>query len=73
MATPNISLAQFNSIATGDYNAGQIDFRTKDDGSTELIKVNNHVWKTPERAAEGRRDRRSHKRDPQPARAPGGS
>ena len=46
MATPNISLAQFNSIATGDYNAGQIDFRTKDDGSTELIKVNNHVWKT---------------------------
>ena len=89
MATPNISLAQFNKIATGDYNAGQIDFRTKDDGSTELIKVNNHVWKTrchplprahprgetcvPERAAEGRRDRRSHKRDPQPARAPGGS
>ena len=46
MATPNISLAQFNKIATGDYNAGQIDFRTKDDGSTELIKVNNHVWKT---------------------------
>ena len=46
MALPNISLAQFNSIATGDYNAGQIDFRTKDDGSTELVKVNNHVWKT---------------------------
>ena len=45
MATPNISLAQFNKIATGDYNAGQIDFRTKDDGSTELVKVNNHVWK----------------------------
>ena len=81
MATPNISLAQFIKIATGDYNAGQVDFRTKDDGSTELIKVNNHVWKAhprgetcvPERAAEGRRDRRSHKRDPQPARAPGGS
>ena len=46
MATPNISLAQFNKIATGDYNAGQVDFRTKDDGSTELVKVNNHVWKT---------------------------
>ncbi len=46
MALPNISLAQFNKIATGDYNAGQIDFRTKDDGSTELVKVNNHVWKT---------------------------
>ena len=46
MATPNISLAQFNKIATGDYNAGQIDFRTKEDGSTELVKVNNHVWQT---------------------------
>ena len=45
MAIPNISLAQFNKIATGDYNAGQVDFRTKDDGSTELVKVNNHVWK----------------------------
>ena len=45
MAT-NITLAQFNKIASGDYNAGQIDFRTKDDGSTELVKVNNHVWKT---------------------------
>ena len=46
MATPNISLAQFNKIATGDYNAGQVDFRTKDDGSTELVKVNNFVWRT---------------------------
>ena len=46
MALPNISLAQFNSIATGDYNAGQIDFRTKEDGSTELVKVNNFVWRT---------------------------
>ncbi len=46
MALPNISLAQFNSIATGDYNAGQIDFRAKGDGSTELVKVNNFVWRT---------------------------
>ena len=46
MATPNISLAQFNRIASGDYIAGQIDFKTKEDGSTELVKVNNHVWKT---------------------------
>ena len=46
MALPDLSLAQFNSIATGDYNAGQIDFRTKDDGSTELVKVNNFVWRT---------------------------
>ena len=46
MALPNISLAQFNRIATGDYNAGQIDFRAKDDGSTKLVKVNNFVWRT---------------------------
>ena len=43
MALPDISLAQFNRIASGSYNAGQIDFRTKDDGSTELVKINNHV------------------------------
>ncbi|MBP5511105.1 MAG: hypothetical protein J6Z49_09330, partial [Kiritimatiellae bacterium] len=46
MSLPDISLAQFNRIATGDYNAGQIDFKTKEDGSTELVKVNNHVWRT---------------------------
>ena len=40
MPLPDISLAQFNRIATGDYNAGQIDFKTKDDGSTELVKGN---------------------------------
>ncbi len=40
-----ISLAQFNKIATGDYNAGQIDIQTNSDGKTELIKVNNHVWR----------------------------
>ena len=41
-----ISLAQFNKIATGDYNAGQIDIKTKNDGTAELVKINNHVWKT---------------------------
>ena len=46
MALPDISLAQFNRIASGDYNAGQIDFKTAKDGSTELVKVNNHVWQT---------------------------
>ena len=46
MALPNITLAQFNAIATGDYNAGQIDFKTGANGSTELVKINNHVWKT---------------------------
>jgi len=28
MALPDISLAQFNRIASGSYNAGQIDFQT---------------------------------------------
>ena len=46
MALPDISLAQFNRIASGDYNAGQIDFRTDDNGMAELVKVNNHVWTT---------------------------
>ena len=41
-----ISLAQFNRIASGDYNAGQIDIKTKNDGTAELVKINNHVWKT---------------------------
>ena len=46
VALPEISLAQFNKIATGTYNAGQIDFRTDENGTAELVKVNNHVWKT---------------------------
>ena len=41
-----ISLAQFSKIASGDYNAGQIDFKTKEDGTVELVKINNHVWQT---------------------------
>ena len=40
-----ISLAQFNRIASGDYNAGQIDIKTGKNGP-ELVKINNHVWKT---------------------------
>ena len=43
---PSISLAQFNRIASGTYNAGQIDFATGKNGATELVKVNNHVWFT---------------------------
>ena len=41
----NISLAQFNRIASGEYNAGFIDFKTDADGKVldELKKVNNHV------------------------------
>lgn len=50
MATPQISLAQFNRIATGDYNAGLVDFKTDDKGNVlnELTKVNNHVHKRGE-------------------------
>ena len=42
---PTISLAQFNRIASGTYNAGQIDFATGKNGATELVKVNN-LWFT---------------------------
>ncbi len=41
-----LSLADFNRIATGTYNAGQIDIATAKDGSQSLVKVNNHVWFT---------------------------
>lgn len=45
MALPEISLAQFNRIAIGDYNAGFVDFKTDRQGNVlnELRKVNNHV------------------------------
>jgi len=46
MAIANISLAEFNYIASGEYNAGQIDIQTNRHGEAELVKVNNHVWKT---------------------------
>ena len=46
---PEISLAQFNRIATGTYNAGLVDFETKDGELTgNLTKVNNHRWKSSE-------------------------
>ena len=40
----DISLAQFNAIASGKYNAGQIDMARDADGAVSLVKVNNHVW-----------------------------
>ena len=46
MAVPSISLAQFNKIATGDYNAGLVDFKTDGNVQNELKKVNHHVHKT---------------------------
>ena len=48
----DISLAQFNKIASGDYNAGQIDIKTNENGDTELVKVNHHVWKKSENKAQ---------------------
>ena len=41
-----LSLSDFNRIASGTYNAGQIDIATAKDGSQSLVKVNNHVWFT---------------------------
>ena len=46
MALPDISLAEFNRIASGEYNAGQIDFETDRNGGVSLVKVNNHIHQT---------------------------
>ena len=46
MALPNITLAEFNRIASGDYNAGQIDFATDRKGRVILTKINNFVHRT---------------------------
>ncbi len=47
-----ISLAQFNRIASGEYNAGQIDIRQGANGTAELVKINDHVWKTGKNQAQ---------------------
>ena len=47
-----ISLADFNRIATGTYNAGQIDIATAKDGTRSLVRINNHVWKTSKNRTE---------------------
>ena len=48
MPLPEISITQFNKIASGEYNAGFIDFATDRNGNVlnELKKVNNHVTRT---------------------------
>ena len=46
MANVNFSLAHFNAIAAGHYNAGDIVIRTDELGNAVLDKVNNHVSKT---------------------------
>ena len=54
MPLPDISLLQFNRIASGKYNAGFVDFQTDDQGNLtgELTKVNNHVHSTGKNKAE---------------------
>ena len=42
---PEFTLHDFNKIASGEYNAGQIDFATGDNGRVSLAKINNHVHK----------------------------
>ena len=46
MPLPEFTLHDFNKIASGEYNAGQIDFATGDNGRVSLAKINNHVHKT---------------------------
>lgn len=38
MPVPEISLAQFNAIASGKYNAGQIDFRADANGGANYVR-----------------------------------
>lgn len=45
MTIPSITLAEFNKIASGQHNAGQVDFKQNSAGefTGELVKINNHV------------------------------
>ena len=45
MPLPSITLAEFNKIASGRQNAGQVDFKQNSVGefTGELVKINNHV------------------------------
>jgi len=54
MPIPEISIAQFNEIASGKYNAGFVDFATDEQGNVVngLTKVNNHVTKRGENRVE---------------------
>lgn len=42
LANVNVSLAQFQAVSSGTYNAGEIRLT----GQSSLGKVNNHVSKT---------------------------
>ena len=60
----DISFDQFNSIASGTYNAGQIDYKGSGDNVT-LKKVNAHVHykslNTASRSARRRRPKRARR------------
>ena len=45
MPLPSITLAEFNKIASGQQNAGQVDFETNSNGEFTggLVKINNHI------------------------------
>ena len=45
MPIPSITLAEFNKIASGQQNAGQVDFAKNSDGEFTggLVKINNHI------------------------------
>jgi predicted unusual protein kinase regulating ubiquinone biosynthesis (AarF/ABC1/UbiB family) len=42
----NITLAEFNRLASGNYNAGQLDIQKDAHGNDVIVKVNNHRWST---------------------------
>ena len=45
MPLPSITLAEFNKIASGQQNAGQVDFEKNSNGEFTggLVRINNHV------------------------------
>ena len=45
MPIPSITLAEFNKIASGQQNAGQVDFKTNSAGefTGELVQINTHI------------------------------
>ncbi len=42
----NTTLAEFNRLASGNYNAGMLDIQRDAQGREVIVKVNNHRWKT---------------------------
>ena len=42
----DLTLRDFNAIASGKYNAGIVDYQTKENGDLKLVKLNNFVFRT---------------------------